>query len=178
MSHYTDMNDPMEGAFLYNRKTSEAIRQLQIRKRKMLICCLSRNYKNTLMWSHYADSHQGCCIEVEATSNVSCYNVEYTSDIQFIMNGNDEIMNVLTTKSTFWSYEEEVRFIKEEKHNYKGHATSTPFLHVRPIKIYLGYRVTDKDCRFYTKLIQSILGKDFPVIKMTREDIETGYNYY
>lgn len=178
MSHFTDMNDPMEGAFLFNRDTSEAIRQLRIRKRKMLICCLSRSYKNTLMWTHYADSHKGCCIEVKVDSKVDCYNVDYSSDIQFVRNGKEELIHVLTTKSSYWSYEEEVRFIKEEKHNYLGHNTSRPFLSVTPVKIYIGYCVSEKDFRFYEKLIKSILGENFPVVKMSKEDIETGYRGY
>ncbi|MGD6731850.1 MAG: hypothetical protein ACPKMZ_12385 [Pleomorphochaeta sp.] len=32
---------------------------------KFEVCCFSKNYKNILMWSHYADSHKGICIGIK-----------------------------------------------------------------------------------------------------------------
>lgn len=61
MAHYNEMNDPMEGAFYSDQDNRALLQEVWNGKRKQLICCFSTDYRHTLLWSHYADSHQGCC---------------------------------------------------------------------------------------------------------------------
>ena len=67
-SRYDELNDPMEGAYLTDPSNGNIIRLLREEKYKTRICSLSKDYKHTLLWSHYADSHTGCCIEVSAVN--------------------------------------------------------------------------------------------------------------
>ena len=66
-SDWEKMNDPMEGFFQYYKEdhTEQEIDTLYSDKNKYGISCFSKNYNEILMWSHYADNHNGICIEVE-----------------------------------------------------------------------------------------------------------------
>jgi hypothetical protein len=100
---------------------------------KFEICCFSKNYKNILMWSHYADSHKGICIGIktiyEDNSNliefqkvkdidkIKAESVIYNLDNKKIppvnyQNLTKELLEQsLITKSLHWKYEEEYRTI-------------------------------------------------------------------
>lgn len=106
--------------------------------------CLCTDYKNRLMWSHYADGHRGICIEYDF--NASCKELEeililpviYTKErikfpasVAFATNKGDEkvkreaayatILSLLT-KDEVWNYENEWRVIAlggEGKENIK-----------------------------------------------------------
>ncbi len=81
--------------------------------------CLSKNSKSNLMWSHYAGSHQGFCIEFKL-EHISTDNVEYQKEIpeieliEFFNPDNHEALSIkiwqcLRTKLIEWKYEEEYR---------------------------------------------------------------------
>jgi hypothetical protein len=81
------------------------------------ILCLSDKYDNLLMWSHYADSHKGICIQFDMNKARNYFlrilNVDY-SDLYPVINpavDNESIMytKALLTKSTAWQYEDEWR---------------------------------------------------------------------
>lgn len=91
------------------------------------IASFSSTYTNTLMWSHYADSHKGICIEIETNKLNKKYSfkrVEYpksiklnkytTSEIKHKLDKNnnfiDDIFNeIINRKSNHWKYENEWR---------------------------------------------------------------------
>ena len=95
--------------------------------------CLGTEYKNKLMWSHYADSHTGFCIEYDFNNikweNLLVYPlpVLYSKERPlipyYIWGGKDiekvkkELMIGLLTKDIVWSYENEWRYIisKQDK---------------------------------------------------------------
>lgn len=125
------------------------------------IACFTTTNTNGLMWSHYADKHQGYCIEYDIKNfdykflfclypvlysqtrflipleNYIEYSEkvslkDFVNDTQFLK----DIIKVLRTKSDIWSYEKEWRIIlpKEE----------IPLLEL-PIKgVYLGSKIADK----------------------------------
>lgn len=89
------------------------------------VICLTKDYNNFLMWSHYARAHSGFCIgfddtivnalddsntiaqgEVEYSDNLPVVNF-YTSDIH------DIIKALFMYKGTVWKYEEEFRVISQ-----------------------------------------------------------------
>ena len=72
MASYSELNDPMEGAFVitgdHRNIDNSWLEILRSEKNDLRICSLSRSFNNILMWAHYADSNNGCCIECEVVS--------------------------------------------------------------------------------------------------------------
>lgn len=93
-------------------------------QRMIGITCFSYTEKETLMWSHYADSHRGICLIFEkdkltfTNSKVKLIDVKYSANIpqieinaKFEKHGQIEFdfETVLTTKYERWIYEKELR---------------------------------------------------------------------
>lgn len=88
-------------------------------KAKVGILCMSQDYKNILMWSHYAKNHEGLCFGFDFRlfddKKIKSSQVRYPENyeyelISFFNPPKGEIKRMFTTKSEFWSYEKEVRF--------------------------------------------------------------------
>ena len=174
MAHYDEMNDPMEGAFFMDHRYMNLLNDIREGKRQQLICSLSKNYKNTLLWSHYADGHRGCCLEIDVISKLTPYDIVYSN--QMPVAPIDSIEKILTHKSKMWEYEDEVRYFKSEKAT-SGHRAQ-PWLKVKINKVYLGYKMSSKEVTFYKSLIKSILGDSVDVQQMIQIDLHTGLNEY
>ena len=66
---YDELNDPMEGYFLFDPSTEADVKaNLRDLRKRTGICSLSKNYTNTLMWSFYGEDHKGICIKLAVTS--------------------------------------------------------------------------------------------------------------
>lgn len=86
------------------------------------VACFSERNDNTQMWSHYADYHQGFCIEF-STAKLPFSNavqVQYTdnpleadeADLEFETEGLEKLMlKMILVKSTDWVGEEEWRIV-------------------------------------------------------------------
>lgn len=102
--------------------------------------------RNTLMWSHYADSHKGLCIRYELSPNFNYnflkktdgfFNFRVIQDVKYI----DEPINIkdlrLNTQNSFtqknkcWKYENEVRLLTFDS------STDEPFV---------GIPIDEKSC--------------------------------
>ncbi len=98
------------------------------------ILSLSKNYKNILMWSHYADNHKGLIFEFETSHKLnspsSCFlnyletgplKIDYKDKYELLSYATDKeiladvIMKLLLTKYSAWEYENEYRVI-DTKH--------------------------------------------------------------
>lgn len=164
-SRYNELNDPMEGVYLTDPSNKNIIRLLRIKKYKTRICSLSKDHKHTLLWSHYADSHTGCCIEVSAVNErEEPTTVRYIENIP-VVNDNDNIegKELLSHKSTVWKYEKEVRYFRK-----------TPYLNIKIHRIIFGLRVSENDYRFYEKLIHAI-NPMIEICRINERDVEDGY---
>lgn len=162
-SRYNELNDPMEGVYLTNPLNGNIIRLLREEKYKTRICSLSTDYRHTLLWSHYADSHAGCCIEVSAVNErVSPTAVRYIEHIP-VVNDIQEGKELLSHKSTVWEYEKEVRYFRK-----------TSYLNIRIYRIIFGLKVPEDDYRFYEKLIHAI-NPIIEICRINKDDIEYGY---
>lgn len=84
------------------------------------VLCLSRTKNNILMWSHYADNHEGIVIEFDASQLIIRKNkkVDYDNkpvilDLEKLKKLNDETfeltMSVFLRKAKLWQYEKEYR---------------------------------------------------------------------
>ena len=83
------------------------------------VYCLGQDVYNTLMWAHYADAHQGLCLEFSTSNHVMCcaLGVEYKREIPNIAaysDDDDTNLIPLLTKSEVWSYEQEYRLVPQE----------------------------------------------------------------
>lgn len=162
---YDELNDPMEGAYMIDAQHQDIIRALRNKKEKIYICSLSQNYTHTLLWSHYADSHKGCCIEVSAKNQREEPTlIQYTDDLPHI-HGLVEPKELLSHKSPLWEYENEVRFFRKTQH-----------FNVNIHQIIFGLKVSSDDYKFYTKLIQSI-NPNIIVLKIRPEEINDGFQH-
>ena len=102
----------------------ESIAQARRDVRKLGVVCLSEVDDSLLMWSHYADSHHGFCIEFERDEHNDLGNSEQCLPVvyqkEFPAFTLDEIEDkkatarILTTKSEEWAYEKEWRMITKK----------------------------------------------------------------
>jgi hypothetical protein len=89
------------------------------------IYTLSKTPKEILMWSHYADSHKGFCIEYRRTPDnmlADAQKVMYPKDDEFphidyfAPDANklfEEVSKIVLTKSQRWEYEKEWRILQK-----------------------------------------------------------------
>lgn len=79
------------------------------------VCCFSEDPINELMWSHYAKSHSGVCLEFDFSHTPSLrdklWPVRYASAMP-VLDSFDELPDALLTKNVQWSYEREWRILK------------------------------------------------------------------
>lgn len=163
-ARYDELNDPMEGAYLINGYNENIIRLLKTRKYKTRICSLSKDYRHTLLWTHYAEGHKGCCIEVIPKNFDALKSINYGDDLP-IANNDTEGRELLSCKAKLWQYEQEVRLFSKSS-----------YCKVDICQILFGYKISDTDFRFYERLIQSI-NPSIQVRKIQEIEINTGYNY-
>lgn len=90
------------------------------------IFCASRDNKNHLLWSHYADSHKGICIRYNYRKLISGLDTYADDDINYndspidlsdTLTKNDLFLDFLFKKSTDWRYEDEYRLILNKTKN-------------------------------------------------------------
>lgn len=163
---YGELNDPMEGAYLVDYRNRDIIRLLRIKKDKTRICSLSKDYRHILLWSHYADGHKGCCIEVSMRDpGATLRDINYVSELQTVDRAVDA-EELLSYKSKSWEYEQEIRVFGRSKYR-------RVYLH----QIIFGMRVSENDFRFYENLINRI-NPDIAVRKISEHELETGYEHY
>ena len=90
--------------------------------------CLSSNPKNVLMWSHYANSHKGFCIEykpncipaIKMKYKAEIFKIDLINQVKAIFESSvneyngQVIEDVICTKLIDWEYESEYRLINAE----------------------------------------------------------------
>ena len=112
---YHELNDPLECFFIHheheNNLFGASLRQQNIIAR---VCALTYQPESKLMYSHYADSHRGLCVEyglnfedLSDENRMSYGNVSYSEKDQ-IYNLND----LYLLKNSDWRYEEEYRLVR------------------------------------------------------------------
>jgi len=82
------------------------------------VLSLTERADDMLMWAHYADSHRGYCLELDATIEPLslAYRVQYAQERPtfriFDPNRADIIARTLLHKADFWSHEREWRIVR------------------------------------------------------------------
>ena len=128
ISHWKELNDPMEGFFQYLDDKSQSIyngiaKSLITEKNRYKICSFSGTYHPILLWTNYANVHNGIAIEITLDPNdYNLHRVTYNENIPELDNilnkkPNLDAIDVLKRKIKIWAYEEEYRVIKESYSN-------------------------------------------------------------
>lgn len=128
-----------------------------------------------LMWSHYAKSHTGFCVEYEFERDLFDNDVD-EKKIQLIeavsypqsikVENKPTFKTCLFEKSDFWKYEHEMRLVQFDVTTpAPGENREYPTISCKGMikAIYLGVRCSDKD---KLDMIKAIGDKDIPLFKM------------
>jgi hypothetical protein len=83
------------------------------------VYCLSTHPDNSLMWSHYSNRHRGICVEFDASQPLigGAWEVEYRDvlpALDMLAVSPKEAFQVLVTKSSDWTYENEYRILARD----------------------------------------------------------------
>jgi hypothetical protein len=161
-SVYEGLKDKIAGPIQMESKES-------IQKRNNLIglYCLSTKPDDILMWSHYAKYHTGFVVgfETEALMARNDFDfidhVNYFDDYPVILPGdslNDTFVKKFFSKSSKWSYENEVRISKNHIKNRKYNFDPSVI-----VEVYAGCRMADTEFIKLKRFITKYIGKEIPV---------------
>jgi len=178
VSTLNDLNDPFE---FYSMNLSNHTQRRKFKELKetfsnnLGILCFCRRYNNSLLWSHYANRHNGVALEFHVNDS-QVYEVKYKKtrtlvDYTDLMNKPKKdkfvtLIKLLTTKHAGWKYEEEYRVLVEKDDIYE--TNNIPYINIdtRFTSILQnGKSILDT----YMTITGIILG---PLCKITYKDIE------
>lgn len=159
-----ELNDPFEGRFDLTglpKNTKESIYKKLSRTR---ICSMfkgkdDQDFPNDfLMWSHYANSHKGCCLEFTLTNQ---YNKGWTTkDIKYGVqmptpkdDSDNSIYDILSHKTPDWENENEVRAIKIYEEGKEG---NSHFYHIKLRAVYFGLSADSKNTDILVRIINAL----------------------
>jgi len=119
------------------------------------LACFMSSCDNLLMWAHYADSHKGVCLKFDILEDTNLFSpakkVEYSRaypEYVYLTNKNDFVNQMFFTKSLEWTYEGEVRVLKDKKGNYVFNPNSLK-------EVIFGCKMSEDDKKTLTKIIRT-----------------------
>lgn len=160
-ANFEEMNDPMEGIYVYRDDGSinEEMRSIIYnKKRKLNICSLSKNRNSLLMWSHYAGGCRGIVIglKVKGKPSYIIKEVEYVDDFSIVERyTSDVVENILSKKLSAWKYEKEVRVLTEKD----------KYINVEIEEIIIGAKMNKSK----SKMIKQLISKISPCVKIREQ---------
>lgn len=126
IARFSELNDPFELLAVDvadpDLRAGIFAKKEQINSEKGLIC-FSKNWRNPLLWSHYADKHHGICLGFDVSTRL-LREVSYVKGMRTInvtspkttQKEIDSFLEKLTiTKFYDWKYEDEVRYFVDLK---------------------------------------------------------------
>ncbi|MEG5733365.1 DUF2971 domain-containing protein [Enterobacter bugandensis] len=118
----------------------------------LTVTCFSTDHLSAPMWAHYANEHQGCVIEFQFNSNIVKavlnsgrndplivpFRVRYSDHRPPLFDKNGDLLGleIALSKSTQWSYEQEVRALSNREGIHH-------FSRLQISKVYTGVRISD-----------------------------------
>ncbi len=205
LSRRSKLNDPFEFKTLYvcNNTQTKYHEMLLFMKNYVLdnmsiMLCLTADYKNKLMWSHYSDGYKGYCIEFIVTNKDPFFPVEYRKNRENITelfgrnissviskNTNEEIdRSILEVnyvkyfKDSIWKYEKEFRIAFDCFSSNDGEYKSTSELGLKINRIFSGINCDNMQKLIFLKdkLNVKLLDIDVVDCKSYRLKLLTSYN--
>lgn len=145
LSEWDKLNDPADADCdtalpANNEEIAEEERQLyaevQIRKQQTKVCCFSRTYANSILWSYYANGFKGLCFIVEVDDKLVT-KVNYSKHTRIVKKGihPEELDSILSEKRSQWSHEFEARVITDAEKDY---------LQFKPIGVIAGHLLSQQ----------------------------------
>ena len=180
---YHELNDPMEGKFSREGLEKDQLDIIYSLLKKTRICSLMKKKQGQsfpddfLMWSHYADSHKGCCLELEITernnSQWQLVPITYTNSLpKPVGPGKDAVELIISTKTELWKGENEVRAYRV--YDTVSSNALSPYYSIKIKAIYLGKKINSERCDFIKRIITAIDNK-IKVYKMEEDFISQGF---
>lgn len=179
-----ELNDPFEGRFNLKGLPKETKNNIYEKLNRTRICSMFKRRERQdfpddfLMWSHYANSHKGCCFEFTLTGR---YNTKWEiRDIVYAAqmptpkdDSDNSIYDILSHKSLDWEKENEVRAIKIYE---KGKEDNSHFYHIKLRAIYFGLSAESKNTKILSRIIDE-LHKNVLVYKIERDREDRNDDY-
>lgn len=161
--------------------------------------CLSKNFNSAIMWSHYANNCQGISLLYDKNELVEAhcytekdeeidlkfelkeiiyqdYRYDATRDFSEMVKSREKslshkaVKNIIRTKSSDWSYEQEVRLIPRKLDYING--TKAMYLSIRPKAIIFGKDILDDDRQ---EIINAVKGKYILLYESWLNNNQKGY---
>lgn len=109
---FDDLNDPFD-LWPIAQPNLHLRRGLRKWRAEMTACygmlCFSHDWRNPVLWSHYADRHRGVCLGFEVKNEI-LKNVQYVSERPRLKRIDEALaQQLLFTKYQDWAYEQECR---------------------------------------------------------------------
>jgi len=157
-----------------------ALNQVIERRKVIGIYSLSQTYNHELLWAHYANSHNGFCIEYDLElllqtnkmDKIFSFPIEYSNKIPQVeiqdisgKGGFPIIQKLAGTKSKSWSYEEEFRLITDQTGSFQ-------YNHKSIKSIYFGLRLEDEKRK---RIMDELAGRGISYYQIIQ--IEGTYNF-
>ena len=174
---YQELNDPMEGFFKTKKGNGEKSKIIREKLKSYRIVSLSKNYDIGYMWSHYANVHKGCCIELEITSKDWEYTeIDYCKKpLEPEIDDNESLDNIpkliLSKKTTQWICEEEVRFLKD----FSSKKRINPYININIIRVLYGFKCDDKTIKALNKII-TLINNNIQTTKLQKKELNFGFD--
>lgn len=167
---------------LFEEKLEDIYKKSQIDKiNRSSICCFSKVFDNTTMWSHYSDNHNGICLvfDIENKDPFVDYgfhkftngpvNYDDFEVMNYLENKKAGMINLFLSKSKDWKYEEEYRFvIFEESGLFKFNSS---FLK----GVIFGQRVKDDQIIRFKTICKKFGWSNLSFRKMIKNELELDY---
>ena len=161
--------------------------------------CLSENFNSAIMWSHYANDCRGisllydknelveahCYTEEDEEADLKFelqeiiyqdYRYDATRDFSEMVKSREKslshkaVKNIILTKSSDWSYEQEVRLIPRKLDYING--TEAMYLSIRPKAIIFGKDIKNED---RLEIVNAVKGKDILLYESWLNNKQKGY---
>ncbi|MFR0019566.1 DUF2971 domain-containing protein [Clostridium paraputrificum] len=146
------------------------------------VYCLSEKNNSILMWSHYANNHEGFCIgydmkelglKVQELTMPVIYSNKLVKEINVDNICNNDFLYSLLSKCEEWEYEQEWRII--DINNFLLNKMDN-YLKMKPSELYLGAKINSKDKATLKEIAekkqldvyQMVMSKDEYVLKAVK----------
>lgn len=143
---------------------------LDLRRRTIGISCFAQSNLNRLMWSHYADGDRGICIGIDTKFDSECFlqlevvnYVEALPKIKLLSHMRTNLITLYTTKTSEWSYEQEVRAFQHTKGNHPMDARCL-------VSVFVGERISRNDLEEIRDIVRHKYGKEVDLLQMIRTE--------
>ncbi|MGC1391235.1 MAG: DUF2971 domain-containing protein [Bacteroidales bacterium] len=135
------------------------------------ISCFSEKCDKLLMWSHYANYHEGVCIGLDtkllnnylADKTPALIKVKYTEENfvkrDYFIDSKSALINCFRTKYEEWIYEEEIRIVLFKLFFDEDNRCLLPIMKEIVTKIYLGKKIDEKNAQDIISLRNSYYPK-------------------